>query len=105
MTTLTKELLDYAYSACPERRELFEQFYVAPFDRVARCFGPALCESRIPGTLHREQPVSHVNVALSVAAQSVFIITADSSYRAWQQAQSSGITAIWATSWPGTACE
>ena len=55
MTTLTKELLDYAYLACPERRELFEQFYVAPFDRVARCFGPALCESRIPGTLHREQ--------------------------------------------------
>ena len=24
MTTLTKELLDCAYSACPERRELFE---------------------------------------------------------------------------------
>jgi hypothetical protein len=95
MTTLSKELLEYAYSVCPERRELFEQFYVSSFDRVAHCLGPALCESRIPGTLHREQPVSHVNVALSVAAQSVFIITADSSYRAWQQAQSSGITAIW----------
>lgn len=100
MTALSKELIDFAYAVCPERRDLFEAAYVSAFDRVARCLGPALCESRVPGSVHREQPVSHTQLALTVASQTLFILNADSSYRAWQQGQSSEITALWSrTAW------
>jgi len=100
MSALTLEMHELAYSVCPERRDLFDAHYVTAFERVARCLGPALLQSRIPGTVHREQPLSHAQVALTVAAQTVFILTADSSYRAWQQGQSTQITAAWArTAW------
>ncbi len=100
MTALTAEMQELAYSVCPERRDLFDAHYATAFDRVARCLGPALHQSRIPGTVHREPPLSHAQVALTVASQTVFILTADSSYRAWQQGQSTQITASWArTAW------
>jgi hypothetical protein len=100
MSALTLEMQELAYSVCPERRDLFDAHYVTAFERVARCLGPALHQSRVPGSIHREQPLAHAQVALTVASQTVFILTADSSYRAWQQGQSTQITAAWArTAW------
>jgi uncharacterized protein YjeT (DUF2065 family) len=96
MTDLSNALVEFAYSACPEPRDAFDAIYLASVERVERCFGPALFASRVPGSIHREPVIAHASVALNVATQSVLIITADSSYRAWQQAQGSQITAAWA---------
>lgn len=95
MTSQFRHLLDEAYSFSPEPRDLFEQHYVTAFERVQRCFGDALFNSRIPGAIHREQPISHAGVSLAVATQSMFILNGDSSYRAWQQGQSTDITRAW----------
>ncbi len=96
MTDLSNALVEFAYSACPEPRDAFDAIYLASVERVRRCFGPALFASRVPGSIHREPVIAHASVALNVATQSVLIITADSSYRAWQQAQGSHVTAAWA---------
>lgn len=96
MTDLRNALIEFAYAACPEPRDAFDAIYLVGVERVERCFGPALFASRVPGSIHRAPLIAHASIALNVAAQSVLIITADSSYRAWQQAQGSQVTAAWA---------